>query len=221
MPRKPKTRKIGFSPSTTYFKPAGKPLNFLSEVILGCEELEALRLNDLMQKNQTDAALEMNISQPTFHRLVLNARKKIIEALVHGKAIKIKGGYYTMQEKQKNLQKAHKLTLAISSSSENLQGNIDNRFGRCPYFLLVFIEDRKIVSFKALKNMQKDIRGGAGIASAQTLANQNVDAIISDNIGPRALDVLKQFQISVFQAKGDIKLAIDHFLNEKLQQINN
>lgn len=219
MPRRPKKRRIGFAPSANYFKPAGKPLNFLSEITLGCEELEALRLNDLLQKDQKQAAEQMDISQPTFHRLVLNARKKITDALVHGKAIKIEGGHYTMQEKQNNVHSKNKLTVAVSASSENLEGNIDSRFGRCPYFLLVFIEDKKTTSFKAVKNMQADIRGGAGIASAQTLANRNVDAVISDNIGPRALDVLSQFQIPVYRASGDIKTAVNRFLDNSLEQI--
>ncbi|MFA5249881.1 MAG: DUF134 domain-containing protein, partial [Parachlamydiales bacterium] len=115
MPRPRIKRKIGFSPSADYFKPVGVSLNFLSENILGCEELEAVRLKDLLQKEQKEAAALMGISQPTFHRLLLSARKKIIDALVHGKAIKIEGGDYSMQKKSNFFLKEQKITVAISS----------------------------------------------------------------------------------------------------------
>lgn len=68
----------------------------LNEVILTFDEVEAIRLKDYEQLNQEAAAKKMNISQPTFHRLVLAARKKIAEALINGKAIKIEGGNFKM-----------------------------------------------------------------------------------------------------------------------------
>lgn len=218
MARPRKKRQIGFSPSATYFKPAGVPLNSLNEITLGHEELEALRLKDLIQKKQEEAACQMNISQPTFHRLVQAARKKIIDALVHGKAIKIKGGDYTMKDKNKD-QADHNLILAVSSASKDLEGEIDSRFGRCKYFLLISIENNKIKSHKALENAQIDMRGGAGIATAQMLANNNVNSVISGNIGPRAVEVLQQFQIPAYQATGSILKAVQSFMNDKLTQI--
>lgn len=81
-------RKIRFNPSITYFKPRGVPLRDLDEVILQRDELEALRLKDLEGLDQSVCAEKMNISQPTFHRLVVLARKKISNALINGKSIK-------------------------------------------------------------------------------------------------------------------------------------
>ena len=222
MARPRKKRQIGFSPSATYFKPTGIPLSSLNEITIGHEELEALRLKDLMQKKQEDAALQMNISQPTFHRLVQTARRKITDALVHGKAIKIKGGDYTMKDQNKDKDKdqnPQNLILAVSSSSKDLEGEVDSRFGRCKYFLLVSIENNKIVSHKALENAQIDMRGGAGIATAQMLANHNVGSVISGNIGPRALEVLQQFKIPTYQATGSIHKAIQSFIKKELTQI--
>lgn len=83
-------RRISFNPSVTYFKPRGVPLRDLDEVLIMHDELEALRLKDLDELDQSDCAKKMNISQPTFHRLVLSARKKVSHALINGKAIKIK-----------------------------------------------------------------------------------------------------------------------------------
>jgi predicted DNA-binding protein (UPF0251 family) len=85
---------VGFNPNVTYFKPRGIPLVDLDEVILQIDEFEAVRLKDLENLEQEECAQKMNISQPTFHRLVLSARKKIADAIINGKAIKIEGGNY-------------------------------------------------------------------------------------------------------------------------------
>jgi len=87
-------RRVRFNPDITYFKPRGIPLRKLQEVILAIDEFEAVRLKDLEGLEQENCAKKMNISQPTFHRLVLSARKKIAGAIINGKAIKIEGGNF-------------------------------------------------------------------------------------------------------------------------------
>ncbi|MDD4568581.1 MAG: DUF134 domain-containing protein [Tepidanaerobacteraceae bacterium] len=94
MARPPKWRHVEFIPDITYFKPAGVPLRQLDEVVLTVEELEALRLKDLGGLEQEPCAERMNISRPTFIRIINSARKKVAEALVKGKAIRIEGGTY-------------------------------------------------------------------------------------------------------------------------------
>ncbi len=64
------------------------------EMVLTVDEFEAVRLKDLEGLDQGVCAEKMDISQPTFHRLVISARKKIADALTHGKSIKIEGGHY-------------------------------------------------------------------------------------------------------------------------------
>lgn len=85
-----------FEPGVTYFKPRGVPLIDLEEVNLAVDEFEAVRLKDMERLKQEEAAKRMNISQPTFHRLLESAREKLAEALVNGKVIKIHGGDYEM-----------------------------------------------------------------------------------------------------------------------------
>jgi uncharacterized protein len=92
MPRPRRYRRIGFKPNITYFKPAGIRMNILDEVILTVDEYESIRLNDLQCLDQSESASKMEISQPTFQRLVKSARKKISDALINGKAIKVEGG---------------------------------------------------------------------------------------------------------------------------------
>ena len=64
------------------------------EIVLTVDEYEAVRLKDLEGFDQGVCAEMMDISQPTFHRLVISARRKIADALTHGKSIKIEGGHY-------------------------------------------------------------------------------------------------------------------------------
>jgi uncharacterized protein len=100
MPRPRVCRRVGFKPHTTYFKPAGVRMIRLKEVVLTVDEFEAIRLKDLKSLDQEKAAKSMNISQPTFHRLVLSSRKKIADAIVNGKAIKIEGGHFKFHRKK-------------------------------------------------------------------------------------------------------------------------
>ena len=89
MPRPRLCRKINFSPNVRYFKPQGIPLRELDEVELTLEELEALRLKNVEGLDQIEASKKMKTSQSTFQRILSSAYKKIAEALIEGKAIKI------------------------------------------------------------------------------------------------------------------------------------
>ena len=82
-------RCLRFNPNVYYFKPQGIPLRELEEVVLFPDELEALKLYEVDGLDQTKASAKMKISQPTFARLLGSANKKIAEAIIKGKAIKI------------------------------------------------------------------------------------------------------------------------------------
>lgn len=84
---------------TDYFKPQGIPLSSLEEINLAVEELEALRYSEIEEIEQIKAAELMNVSQPTYHRILKSARKKVADALINGKAIKIQGGRFKMPNK--------------------------------------------------------------------------------------------------------------------------
>lgn len=78
-----------FNPGVYYFKPQGIPLRLLEEIVLMSDEVEAIKLYEVDGLEQTKAAEKMKISQPTFARILSSANKKISEALIKGKAIKI------------------------------------------------------------------------------------------------------------------------------------
>lgn len=96
MSRPFKCRRICFVPSVTYFKPAGIPLRLLEENYISLEEVEAIRLRDLEHLEQVECAGKMNISRPTFQRVLASARRKVADSLLAGKALRIEGGNYEL-----------------------------------------------------------------------------------------------------------------------------
>lgn len=89
MPRPRLSRKIEFNPNITYFKPQGVPIRNLRIVELTIEEVEAYRLRHIYDLEQQKAADKMHTSQSTYQRILYSAYKKIADALINGKALKI------------------------------------------------------------------------------------------------------------------------------------
>lgn len=92
MPRPLCPRRITHQPPSRYFKPAGIPLRELQEIVLGADEMEAVRLADVEDLYNTEAAKRMKVSRQTFDRIVHRARQKIAQALVSGQALRIEKG---------------------------------------------------------------------------------------------------------------------------------
>jgi len=82
-------RKISVNPKINFFKPRGIPLLQLDVVELSKEEVEALRLKNIKEFDQNICAEKMKTSQSTFQRILSSAYKKISQAIVNGRAIKI------------------------------------------------------------------------------------------------------------------------------------
>ncbi|RPI78779.1 MAG: DUF134 domain-containing protein [Desulfobacteraceae bacterium] len=89
MSRPKKCRCIQCQPNANYFKPRGSPLTSLEEIALNLDELETLRLADYEGLYHEEAAKQMNISRATFGRILDQARHKVAEAILGGKALKI------------------------------------------------------------------------------------------------------------------------------------
>ena len=95
MARPIKWRKIENLPNVTDFQPIGIDTNDFVKNILLLEEFEAIRLKDLEGLEQEECAIKMEVSRPTFQRILLSAREKIADSLVNGKGLSISGGTYT------------------------------------------------------------------------------------------------------------------------------
>lgn len=96
MARPCKPRFVSGEPAIDFFKPRGIPLRDLEQESLSVEELEALRLTDIVGLYQEDAAERMEVSRPTFQRVLKSAREKVARCLVEGKALEIEGGNYVL-----------------------------------------------------------------------------------------------------------------------------
>ncbi len=122
MSRPQKCRRVAFLPNVTYFKPAGIPLRALEEVRLSVEEAEAIRLKDLEGLEQEQGAEKMNISRPTFQRVLASAREKIADALLNGKAIRIEGGNFEMSPRRFHCINSHEwevpFEVAVQATSQ-------------------------------------------------------------------------------------------------------
>ena len=90
-------RRVACDVPVRYFKPQGVPMRFLDEVALSLDELEAMRLTDIEDLYQADAAEKMGVSRQTRGNILARAHKKVATALIEGKALRISAGDETIQ----------------------------------------------------------------------------------------------------------------------------
>jgi predicted Fe-Mo cluster-binding NifX family protein len=103
------------------------------------------------------------------------------------------------------------MIIAVSSYGKDLNSQLDPRFGRCAYFLVVNPDD---MSFEVFKNESAVLGGGAGIQSAQFLASKGVDAVITGNCGPNAVQTLSAAEIELYSGQtGTVREVVDRFKN--------
>jgi predicted DNA-binding protein (UPF0251 family) len=102
MPRPIKKRIVDQPPLYTSFKPAGVRRIGLLQVALALDEYEALRLADYLHMDHEEAAVEMEISRPTFTRLLEKAREKLSSFIIEGKELRIGGGSIHFRENVMN-----------------------------------------------------------------------------------------------------------------------
>ena len=101
------------------------------------------------------------------------------------------------------------MKVAISSSGKDLNSQLDPRFGRCPYFLVINPDD---MSFEVFNNESSVLGGGAGIQSARFLASKGVDALITGNCGPNAVQTLSAAGVELFVGQtGTVKEVVERF----------
>jgi len=113
------------------------------------------------------------------------------------------------------------MKVAISSIGKNLESRIDPKFGRCPFFIIVVIKEGDIKSSKVIENTAMMQGGGAGIAAAQIVGNESVDAVIGVNFGPRAFGVLQELETKLYQGiQGTVKENVQQFIDGKLQELS-
>ena len=101
------------------------------------------------------------------------------------------------------------MKIAVSASSPALDGDIDPRFGRCSYFLIV---DTDTLAFEASENPHQAASGGAGIQAAQLVASKGVQAVLTGSCGPNASQTLNAARIEIVTGlSGSIRDAVRGF----------
>lgn len=111
------------------------------------------------------------------------------------------------------------MKICISANGKSIEASVDERFGRCKYFLLV---DTETMDFDVLDNESMMASGGAGIQAAQNVANQNVEYVLTQNIGPNAFRTLEAAGIKVISGvNGSIKDVVEKFKKGELKETDN
>jgi predicted Fe-Mo cluster-binding NifX family protein len=80
------------------------------------------------------------------------------------------------------------MKICITSTGPSIDSEMDPRFGRCQYFIFV---DPESLELEAVENPNLGAAAGAGIQSAQLVANKGVEAIITRQVGPNAFTTLQ------------------------------
>ena len=108
------------------------------------------------------------------------------------------------------------MRIAISSQGKELNANLDPRFGRAGYFIIV---DPETMAFEVVENSQNlNLPQGAGIQAGKTIADNNVDVLITGHCGPKAFKVLKGAGVKIVTgAGGTVADAIAQFNSGELE----
>ena len=108
------------------------------------------------------------------------------------------------------------MKIAITAKTSDLDSEIDPRFGRCSYFLVIETED---MSYKSISNESQMASGGAGIQAAQTIAQTGVQVLITGNVGPNAFQTLNAAGIDIFiGVTGNVKNAVEKYKKGELKK---
>ena len=109
------------------------------------------------------------------------------------------------------------MRIAASAVADSLDAQIDPRFGRCAYFVIV---DSETMKFEAVPNTASGAMMGAGIQAAQIVASRGVQAVLTGNVGPNAFQSLSSAGINIITGVfGTVREAVERFKSGQLQKI--
>ena len=204
MPRPQRCRRICAEPEYLTFGPDDG--GHSGETVMTMDEYEVIRIVDHDGRTHEQCSVQMDISRTTVTEIYESARRKLAEALIDGKRLRIEGGNYRMcngssdacpyrrctaRTENAPIAKKGDKTMRIAVTYEN--GNIFQHFGRTEQFKIYDIEDGKVVSAQVIGN------GGTGHGALAALLAQNaVDALICGGIGGGAQMALMHAGVKLY-----------------------
>lgn len=112
------------------------------------------------------------------------------------------------------------MIICITSEGNSKESRLDTRFGRCPYFIIGDSDKLDKNDFLTIENTAAVSGGGAGIAAGQIMVENNVDAVITGNVGPNAMNVLKSADVKIYRGEnGTVSYNFEKFLSGELEKI--
>lgn len=180
-------RRVCCSPAIVQFDPSGASSVELDRIVLAFDEVEAIRLADVEGLYQQAAARRMDVSRQTYGRILESARRKIADALLGGKQLRIGGGKIDWEEGER------KMKIAVPVQS----GMIDGHFGHCEGFSVFTVDEAKSITTE--ESVPSPAGCGCKSNIASVLAGMGVTHLIAGGMGEGAVRVLSSNGISVIR----------------------
>ena len=209
MPRPRKCRKVCQMPRSLEFRPIDGNKE-KEKIILTVDEYEAIRLIDKQGFSQEECSTYMKVSRATVQMIYNSARKKLAEALVSARSLRIQGGDYQLCDGEEEFcdcggcKKHRRVWTHVEKEDGKMRIAIpldENKkdvcivLARAPYFL--FYEDGKDT---VIENPAAAAQGGAGIQVAQFLVDNRIDALITVRCGQNAAEVFQAAEMKIYKS---------------------
>ena len=194
--------------SSRSFKPAGIPKSELRIVNIMLDEFEALRLCDYEGLSQIEAAEDMQISRATVQRLLLSARKKVVDIILNNKILEIKNDIRNIKlkgESKMNIEKKEVKRISFPTSDKV---TVDGHFGHTKEFVIYTVKENTITEVVYVTPPPHQ----PGVLP-QFLGENGVDVIITGGMGQMAVDLFHRQGIDVvLGATGRIDVNLNEYL---------
>lgn len=109
------------------------------------------------------------------------------------------------------------MKIVVSSTGKSLEDLLDKRFGRCEYFQVYNTETKEV---KVINNEGQNASGGAGIAAANQIVDENVEIVITGNLGPNAFEIISENNIKAYKCESlSISEVLKKYESNELEEI--
>lgn len=199
------------------FKPAGIPRTQLEINNMGLDEFEALRLVDYEGKSQIEASEEMQISRATLQRLLIKARKKVVDSILNNKSLEIHNEIANIKLKGENnmdIEAKEVIRIAFPTSDKS---TIDTHFGKAREFAIYTVRETETIAVSHLTPPEH----APGVIP-EFLRENDVDVVITGSMGLKAVKLFEHNGVDIILgAKGRIDVNLSEYLGGFLSSKGN